>query len=424
MKIKLISLLCSAALLCTACSAPQTAVSATDAQSNAASAATKQTAKPLTVLRDDYSMTAENEGGFYTVESPQSNQYQNIMYYDYNTMAQRYLCDVPNCTHDHKGCTSFLSTTGGTFPMAFGDKLYVLYHYYDDGTSDKNLWKPAIEQRNADGTGAQVLIQGDEKLRGGVAVTDGDAWYWTVGSEGKTVLIRFSLTDKTLTEVGVLPNNTITLAESWNGKQLALQYGTGNDPANGTKLYAISMQDASMELLHTWDGNTFCFLTAQLYDGKFLYTDRTNGDIRAYDLASDTDAVFTNIFAKKAVQMADATMTTGWGGGQILDDWMIVQGNMRNSEIITCLAGEVKEITLGDFWNGYVHPITIWKNTSHGALVTEEHRPRTVNTTGTGGEPYTFESDFWVYAFLSVDDLVHSVPNYREITPVPYTGAH
>ncbi|MEF9970404.1 MAG: hypothetical protein RR759_08105 [Ruthenibacterium sp.] len=419
MKIKQIALVCAVAMLCTACAAPAAASSA--AQSVTAVASTNKAEKSLEILLSGYGQNMQNDNGFYTVECPQSNLYQNLMYYDYQTRTQRYVCDKPDCTHDSKECTSYLSTYGGVFPVVFHEKLYVIYQTYDDGTPDRNAWKPAIEQRNLDGTGAEIVMQGDERLRMNSAVmTDGDAWYYTVGSARGNVLMRFSPTEKTLTEVGVLQNNLMMIDAAWNGKQLALQYGgANNDPADGTNLYAVSLQDGSAELLYTWAGEKFSFTNIPLYDGKFLYTDPQNGSIRAYDLASDTDAVFTDIFAKHIKSTQNGMC---WGGGQIIGDWMFVQGEMTFAGNLK--TGEVKEITLEDFWNGYVHPINIWCETPHGVLVTEEHRPRTIHSTGNAGEPMSFESDFNVYALMDVEDLVNSVPNYREIEPVAYAGVY
>ncbi|MEG1408130.1 MAG: hypothetical protein RSD23_09745, partial [Ruthenibacterium sp.] len=97
-------------------------------------------------------------------------------------------------------------------------------------------------------------------------------------SERGNALMRFSPTEKMLTEVGVLQNNLMMIDAVWNGKQLALQYGgANNDPAEGTNLYAVSLQDAHAELLHTWAGGKFGFTNIPLYGEKFLYTDPQNG---------------------------------------------------------------------------------------------------------------------------------------------------
>ncbi|MEG1641410.1 MAG: hypothetical protein RR284_10890, partial [Ruthenibacterium sp.] len=117
MKIKQIALVCAVAMLCTACAAPAAASSAT--QSVTAVASTNKAGKPLELLLSGYGQNMQNDNGFYTVECPQSNLYQNLMYYDYQTQTQRYVCNKPDCTHDSKECTSYLSTYGGVFPVVF-----------------------------------------------------------------------------------------------------------------------------------------------------------------------------------------------------------------------------------------------------------------------------------------------------------------
>ncbi|MEG2166323.1 MAG: hypothetical protein RRY96_08510, partial [Ruthenibacterium sp.] len=83
MKIKQIALVCAVAMLCTACAAPAAALSA--ASNITAAASTNKAEKSLELLLSGYGQNMQNDNGFYTVECPQSNLYQNLMYYDYQT---------------------------------------------------------------------------------------------------------------------------------------------------------------------------------------------------------------------------------------------------------------------------------------------------------------------------------------------------
>lgn len=68
-----------------------------------------------------------NDMGFYHIvmnEISERGGY-NILYYDYSTKKEIYLCDKPQCSHEDKTCTSYLETTGTTLFLN-GNHLYLL----------------------------------------------------------------------------------------------------------------------------------------------------------------------------------------------------------------------------------------------------------------------------------------------------------
>ena len=57
--------------------------------------------------------------GFYSVVSNE-DQSKNLMYIDYASKKQVYLCDQPNCTHDSEQCNSWIAPCGGTVVPVVG----------------------------------------------------------------------------------------------------------------------------------------------------------------------------------------------------------------------------------------------------------------------------------------------------------------
>ncbi len=283
---RILAAVCVTALLFTACTAPQSQSVVAKEDTPQAPAETNA----LQVVMKLYMQNCDNENGFYHVETPDTT-HQNLMYYDYKTLQQRYVCDATDCKHDQVTCTSYMDSTGGVYPFVFKEKLYLFYIRYNDGTADPNQWPSALEQRNLDGTGAQLMAKSTDGTlyTNGTILADEKALYWTAYVGNSTVMMRFSPEDKALTTVGQMDQIVIPLEETWNGKQLGILYGEHNDPAKGAQLCTISVQDASVKILHTWVADTFSLMAQQLFDGKLLHANLQTGEIMAYDLASDTD---------------------------------------------------------------------------------------------------------------------------------------
>lgn len=73
-----------------------------------------------------------NDAGFYEVFTNDDTS-KNIMYTDYATQSQIYLCSAPSCAHDNESCTTWIKPMGGTvYPVALNAGLALLYSNRDD----------------------------------------------------------------------------------------------------------------------------------------------------------------------------------------------------------------------------------------------------------------------------------------------------
>ena len=91
---------------------------------------------------------------------------ENIMYSDYNSKQEVYLCNKPNCTHDTNNCPSFLDFKGLNELFYYNNSLYFLESSAKgttisasfDGTIQNIDQEPsALYKMNLDGTEKQNI---------------------------------------------------------------------------------------------------------------------------------------------------------------------------------------------------------------------------------------------------------------------------
>lgn len=95
---------------------------------------------------------------FYKSYHPSNNMedgYDNLMYIDYATGKQVYLCSKANCAHNDSGCTSYIQVEGAQGLFTYQEKLYRLSNAYSaddqivpglfeselDGSNQKNIYQ-------------------------------------------------------------------------------------------------------------------------------------------------------------------------------------------------------------------------------------------------------------------------------------------
>lgn len=149
---KSISLALCLALLLAACGAPAgstaSAPPAASGQSEPASAATSEmeptelpaaqperTAYAPFELISPIALSVQGSGnshGFYQIII-NSDMSRNILFMDYASQKQVYLCASPNCEHDSAACTSWIAPAAGVlYPAAAEDHLFILHSNLDD----------------------------------------------------------------------------------------------------------------------------------------------------------------------------------------------------------------------------------------------------------------------------------------------------
>lgn len=135
MKKAVICILLVAALLLAGCSSPSSASQNSAAGGDEASGETAApdfsfsgTLKMLTQSNYQRTLTG-NEAGYYSYSSLKPDSTFNILYTDYATKKQIYLCNRVECTHSDESCTSWVQykAGGGAVPLLLEDRLALMH---------------------------------------------------------------------------------------------------------------------------------------------------------------------------------------------------------------------------------------------------------------------------------------------------------
>lgn len=103
-----------------------------------------------------------NEMGFYQIITNE-NGYANLLYTDYTTASQIYVCSAPNCEHNTKNCTSYIDNSGfSVFPAVYKETLLLVYSSYDHWSS--NAAPSRIECMDMNGENRRTLYTFDSSI--------------------------------------------------------------------------------------------------------------------------------------------------------------------------------------------------------------------------------------------------------------------
>ena len=402
---------------CTACTPAQ-------AGSNATAAPTAQTDKELTAC------TAVNDKGFYSVEVYRQD-IANIMYLDFATGQQIFLCNRPECKHDNESCNSYFSIKGEYLPaLRLAGKHILLMR-----TGGSEELPPQITIRDLDGANRQTLCE--FKSNQNIATelyTDGDFIYFGLTTTNKE--------DLTQTE----------------------------------SLVKVSLQTGQLDTLHTYPANEAPHIFFGAYQGKlivdadlvdaagkpwrsfyWLDTGKTDGEALSkepfYTYAADEKGVLFSgecmyVDDKKSSVLTEQNMATGkqrswdcsnltknmvdYGSmsfGPIFDDYfslLIIENSddkpfEAKEYLLNLMDGSVIPETLRCSYNG--HDLEIISVYQDSLCVIADYKDDAFQYEDEEGI-HEYESVTPVYAMIDKKDYIASNPNYR-IIPAPTipTGA-
>lgn len=100
-------------------------------------------------------MGVSSETGYYQVQPIIPGSY-NILYTDYATNQQIFLCEKPNCNHQDESCSSYIDASKGNIPgLVYSDhKIFII----EAGAVSDDCY-PKIEVMNEDGSEKKLLKQ-------------------------------------------------------------------------------------------------------------------------------------------------------------------------------------------------------------------------------------------------------------------------
>ena len=170
--------LCCSLLFCS-CSAPGAASTASAAPSSISESTSSQAASaqnPAQENRDPTPPAAPAATGFANLSRLNNSIFGsggkdgcyetyaadnggvNVVYIDYATANEIYLCSAPNCTHDSDACNAWIPPEeAGLAPLVTGDHLLLLHRTYGAETGYQAI--PRIDHMNLYGSDRYTLIE-------------------------------------------------------------------------------------------------------------------------------------------------------------------------------------------------------------------------------------------------------------------------
>lgn len=146
---------------------------------------------------------------------------ENIMYFDYNSKQEVYLCNKPNCTHDTNNCPSFLDFKGLNELFYYNNSLYFLESSAKgttisasfDGTIQNIDQEPsALYKMNLDGTEKQKVFvtPNGSRISTPFAIKDQLLYGYLEKSEvekSENASFKNKITERTLIEIDLNTGN-------------------------------------------------------------------------------------------------------------------------------------------------------------------------------------------------------------------------
>lgn len=230
---------------------------------------------------DGWNYGGSGPDGFYFVSADcREDGSTNLLYLDYATGQQVYLCSQPNCSHDTDACTSYLPySAGGILSSVVGDRLVLIFPGNLQGAAGTDTVLPHIETMGLDGSDRKTTVTfGANQVISRPLVTDGKYLYTRLSTtaEDGSFTARLVRIDPD----GGEPEALCDLNQEWlkggAGSRLVLwdadQTYAAYDPATGERTTLYQAEDA------LFTSNLFGSTLAYLQDGVFHLLDVTTGE--------------------------------------------------------------------------------------------------------------------------------------------------
>lgn len=345
---------------------------------------------------------------------------ENLMYTDYSTGRQFYLCGDPACTHTSDSCTSWLGNTVGEvylFAVPDGSSLY--YAQQGNGEAEnRDAQFSSIFAMNPDGSERHVLTQLKENARitGGIAADAQFLYYNVVTVKGITAepMIQLMRTDRDSGETEVLLKN---LPVSYHMKSACgsyLIYETSDE--NGIQWKAFDLKTQAFQELYGYGYDDFEGKTAVYQNMLFLLAKKqeTQGTLMVYDLITGE----TNTIENVPIYAGD----TCHFGGFFDDSWLVIDDvdNRNLSDVrelrhlVNVKTGEVLENDLTMDWYGERSPIAILAEAGDSLLVQTASEEAEIASIQDGVE-VGLKQQIPVLSLILKEDFYRSKANYVPI---------
>ncbi|MEG1476245.1 MAG: hypothetical protein RR978_02010 [Oscillospiraceae bacterium] len=418
-------------LLFTACAAPNEkgTISNTDSSNNS-----EIVFKMPQMPEYRHSDISGSDNGIYEIVGEGENF--NILYSDYNTKQQVYLCNAPSCMHDSDSCTAFIPFNGAAvYPIAAGDKLVLEFigDEYAENATEYNL--PHLEICDANGANRKMLAK----------FAPSDRIYGAYACDGKKLYFKVTHTISQGENV-VETSEIISVDLATGGKESLMKAGSNETLfllGGANKL--IVKKIYSEKKLEDFTGNDAMdkFIASQIHEIYELSTDGSHKKLlKKYNQYTIKDAMFDNwyftldckdplkpVLSKMNVVTGEETIVTTLSFAEkeyynisaLVDDQVIIYTNAATSDqkdyqtAININTGATTLISLEALNNGQMRPVLIEDEFDDQLLVIAKVEEVLKQTKGQDGNLRKFMGIVNHRALISKSDFFASLDNYEYI---------
>lgn len=408
-KLCCVTALCLTAALLAACGGqPQVSISA-------AGSSPSSEAAPISELT---LCTAASSQGYYTFEN--MGDYGDLTYFDYASSKQMVLCGRPECTHDNESCPAYICTgieRSTTAIKVVNDCMLVEQIRNDAGEIEVVASDLNRENRRTVATMPASYVTWEPVFScGSTLYLLADDIDMDTAAETKRI-IRIDLDAGTAESVYDYPENDYTpmLVSAYKNKLLLTSAARQPDGSYKEEWAYFNVDTRQMEEPFAALTEAEGFVAAE---GSWLYTvDRINNNAHFEDLHTGEKYTldFADLFAQDPNMKGDTGMKVLFGDYAMLSMRAPEAGSGEYREyayLFNIRTGESEAFTLTDNYRGNL----IYPRAQDGdrLLVVADYRQS--DAIDSTGEPcYRYQT---VYAFISVDDYIHSRPNFDYIDPL------
>lgn len=319
-----------------------------------------------------------NGAGYYSLLFNEDTT-SNIVYSDYSSQEQIYLCNRPECTHNDETCTSWLGVLygGGNVFLLESKLLIIQWGSYSYVEEKGEIALPTIFTADLDGTNRKVCarLKATEQIEGGLAVSDNDLYFIKnilvveKGSDTACVLTRLNLETGEETEIKEFSENAF-LQGSFDHDLVIKTLSTlqldeiseeedWTDAINNTqnKIMVLDLQGNAIREI-TWQHEDYI---SQCFDDALYRIDlKTKELIRTSLATGETDKICTVAF-----EIIPNSTTIH----QKLENYLIIEvidlGDSPDQKqtdrfAVNCSTGETSPLTLKMQERGRMMPIEVW----------------------------------------------------------------
>lgn len=401
----------------------------------------------LSLLTEELYLQCSTEDGFYYIPGERKQLKDGsygsvIMYMDFETKKEVYLCSNTGCNHDTTACTAIISEDD--FSLEFGKmfvhggKLYLLNRGTDsEGMESFGISESEITSRqtgastlyrmNLDGTGrekiytfadgvtAEEIVMGDE---GGLYFAVKELKESTKNNETVTTasnrkIIRYDLTDGTVSDAASLDiaNGAYWRIIGCAGDKVVLsgiQYGEGVEENSDytaeqwseisrnvkSKYVLLSVSDGTYKELYT--AKNKAGYSGEVLNGSLYVSEGTSEDIIRIDLESLKKTVLTSVKQNNICDtVGDKLVCRTW---DMTEDYALY--------FVDTATGKVSKSGLVNKYNGWA--LEIMGETKKDALVIYDF-------VGEQLPDGAYEIEQYRYALIEKEDFYKGIDTFRPI---------